>query len=123
MPSCGPSASSSPESRGVSPGVGGGRAHPMRPPPPGEREARAVERIDDPREADARVLEHLASLGCDPAEPREVRHFFYAEDWVDAQTVADTLAGGGWATRVDDWGEAGPLVRRDLPPADSRLLD
>src|SRR2546423_13481039 len=106
MPSCGPSASSSPESRWVSPGVGGGRAHPMRPPPPGEREACGVERIDDPREADARVLEHLASLGCDPAEPREVRHFFYADDRADAQTVADALAEEGWATRVDGWDEA-----------------
>ena len=92
-------------------------------PPSGEREARGVERIDDPREADARVLEHLASLGCDPAEPREVRHFFYAEDWSDAQTVADTLAGEGWATRVDDWDEAWLVVATHLHALSSVLVD
>jgi regulator of ribonuclease activity B len=68
---------------------------------PGPDQVRAVERIDDPREADARVLEHLASLGCDLAEPREVRHFFFAVDRVDAQRVADVLAHEGWWARVD----------------------
>src|SRR2546421_1878452 len=92
-------------------------------PRPGQSDVRSVERIDDPREADARVLEHLASLGCDPAEPREVRHFFYAEDWSDAQTVADTLAGEGWATRVDDWDEAWLVVATHLHALSSVLVD
>jgi regulator of RNase E activity RraB len=92
-------------------------------PPPGEKEARGVERIDDPREADARVLEHLASLGCDPAEPREVRHFFYAKDRGDAETVADTLAREGWATRVDEWDEAWLVVATHLHALTSVLVD
>jgi hypothetical protein len=73
---------------------------------PGENDVREVERIDDPREADARVLEHLADLGCDPAEPREVRHFFFAADRLDARSMADALAREGWSTRVDEWDEA-----------------
>jgi hypothetical protein len=92
-------------------------------PGPGEREARAVERIDDPRKADERVLEHLASLGCDPAEPREVRHFFYAEDRSDAQTVADTLALEGWATRIDEWDKAWLVVATHLHALTSLLVD
>src|SRR5436305_826789 len=64
-----------------------GKAVRMRP-GPGEEEVRAAERIDDPRAADAKVLEHLERLGCDPAEPREVRHFFYAEHRGDAESPA-----------------------------------
>jgi regulator of ribonuclease activity B len=86
---------------------------------PGPDQVRAVERIDDPREADARVLEHLASLGCDLAEPREVRHFFFAVDRVDAQRVADVLAHEGWWARVDAQDDAWVVVagnRQSLSP-------
>lgn len=79
-------------------------------PGPGESDVGGVERIDDPREADARVLEHLASLGSDPSEPREIRHFFYARERVDAEQVAGTLAQEGWATSVDDSGSAWLVV-------------
>jgi regulator of RNase E activity RraB len=90
---------------------------------PGENDVRDAERIDDPREADARVLEHLANLGCDPAEPREVRHFFFAEDRLDARSVADALAREGWSTRVDEWGEAWLVVATHLQSLSARLVD
>jgi len=99
-----------------------GKAVRMRP-GPGEEEVRAAERIDDPRAADAKVLEHLARLGCDPAEPREVRHFFYAEHRGDAETVADRLARDGWATRVDEWDEAWLVVAAHLHALTSGLVD
>ena|SRR6202162_3696420 len=92
-------------------------------PGPAEKGVRDVERIDDPREADARVLEHLWSLGCDPAEPREVRHFFYAEDHTDEQTVADSLARDGWATRIDEWDEAWLVVAAHLHSLTAGLVE
>jgi len=64
------------------------------------RTARSVERVDDACEADERVLVHLARLGCDPAVPRETRHFLYVPERSDAEAVADALGSGGWATRV-----------------------
>ena len=57
---------------------------------------RAVERIADASEADARVLDHLARLGCDPSEPRECRHYMYLPAERGAQAVADVLNGDGW---------------------------
>jgi regulator of RNase E activity RraB len=90
---------------------------------PGENDVCDAERIDDPREADARVLEHLANLGCDPAEPREVRHFFFAEDRLDARSVADALAREGWSTRVDEWDEAWLVVATHLQSLSSGLVD
>jgi hypothetical protein len=70
--------------------------------PPGQgKTTRAVERVDDAREADERVLDHLARLGCDPFEPRETRHFLYLPSQGDAETVAVALAGDGWSTSVE----------------------
>jgi Regulator of ribonuclease activity B len=66
----------------------------------GER-ARAVERIDDAWEADERVLDHLATLGCDLAEPLESRHFLYLPERTDADAVAEALQGDGWLTSVE----------------------
>ena len=56
------------------------------------------------------MLEHLASLGCDPSEPRLVRHFFYAVDRSDAEHVAEALASEGWATSTEECGDAWLVV-------------
>ena len=55
----------------------------------GESDVRAIERIDDPREADARVLEHLTSLGSNPSELQieHDRSFRMAALSVRGQTV------------------------------------
>jgi hypothetical protein len=58
---------------------------------------RAVERIESPLEADARVLDHLSRLGCDPTEPRECRHYLYVPGEIGAEEVARSLnATDGW---------------------------
>ena len=57
---------------------------------------KTVERIDDAAEADARVLDHLAKLGCDPSEPRECRHYVYLPREPGARAVAQALTGDGW---------------------------
>jgi hypothetical protein len=80
---------------------------------------RAVERIDDPHEADKRVLEHLARLG-DLAEPREVRHFLLLPDRSNADRVAIELSADGWRTRVERSDECWFVVAsriRSLTPA------
>lgn len=61
---------------------------------------RRVERVQDAREADVRVLEALRELGCDPAKPRGVRHFVYLPDALGAGEVADALEREGWDTSV-----------------------
>lgn len=61
-----------------------------------ESPVRAVERITDAGEADARVLDHLAKLGCDPSQPRECRHYFYLPGEPGARDVARSLTGNGW---------------------------
>jgi regulator of RNase E activity RraB len=62
---------------------------------------RAVERVDDPREADERVLDHLARVGCDPSQPRETRHFLYLPEQPGAEAVAHALDVDGWSTSVE----------------------
>src|SRR4051794_7379999 len=62
-----------------------------------EGRVRVVERIADATEADARVLDHLAKLGCNPSEPRECRHYVY----VAAEPGARALAGE--LNRDDGW--------------------
>jgi regulator of ribonuclease activity B len=59
-----------------------------------------VERIDDACEADERVLDHLARLGCDPSTPCESRHFLYLPERAGADDVAATLHGDGWLTSI-----------------------
>jgi hypothetical protein len=61
----------------------------------------AVERVDDAHEADARVLDHLARLGCDPSAARETRHFLYLPEQGGAEAVATALRAGGWSTSVE----------------------
>jgi Regulator of ribonuclease activity B len=62
---------------------------------------RTVERVDDACEADERVLDHLARLGCDPRAPRETRHFLYLPTQQGADAVAHSLGTAGWATTVE----------------------
>ena len=63
---------------------------------------RAVERVDDAVEADALVLDHLARLGCDPAQPRECRHYFYLPGEPGARAVARSLVREGWDDDVEE---------------------
>ena len=63
---------------------------------------RRVERVWDPCDADIRVLEKLRELGCDPAQPRGVRHFVYVPDRFGADEVSDTLAREDWHTSVEE---------------------
>jgi regulator of RNase E activity RraB len=65
------------------------------------KRTREVERIDDAREADERVLDHLARLGCDPSAPRETHHFLYLPAQSDAEAVAHALGDDGWSTFVE----------------------
>jgi len=67
----------------------------------GGRTVHAVERIRDGSEADLRVLDHLAQLGCDPDAPREVTHYVYLRKQNDAAVVADILERDGWHTAVE----------------------
>jgi hypothetical protein len=69
-------------------------------PGPGKA-TRDVERVDDAREADERVLDHLARLGCDPSEPRESRHFLYLPAQGGAEAVAHALGADGWSTSIE----------------------
>lgn len=62
---------------------------------------RAVERVADAYEADERVLDHLMQLGCDPAAPRETRHFLYLPARGGAEAVARALGSDGWSTSVE----------------------
>jgi hypothetical protein len=59
-------------------------------------QVQAVERVEDAFEADERVLDHLARLGSDPAQPRECRHYLYVPGELQAQAVAGVLTGEGW---------------------------
>src|SRR4051794_13652783 len=69
---------------------------------PGQgKTVRAVERIADASEADERVLDHLARLGCDPSTPREVRHFLYLPAQTEADAIARSLEADGWSTSVE----------------------
>lgn len=75
---------------------------------PNWREGRvqAVERVDDAAEADARVLDHLARLGCDPSQPRECRHYLYVPGREPAAAVAGALVRDGWDAEAEDVGDA-----------------
>ena len=81
---------------------------------------RSVERIDDVREADERVLEHLTQLGCDPSTPRETRHFLSVPDRPGAKVVAAKLSEDGWETSISPCGDGVWLVEawqtRSLTP-------
>jgi hypothetical protein len=63
--------------------------------------------VDCPLEADALVLDHLARLGCDPAQPRECRHYVYVPGELGARAVARSLNATGFDAEceqvVDAW--------------------
>jgi hypothetical protein len=67
---------------------------------------RAVERVIDAGEADARVLDHLAKLGCDPSQPRECRHYMYLPAEPGAREVARVLTGDGWEAECEQVADA-----------------
>jgi regulator of RNase E activity RraB len=63
--------------------------------------APVLERVGDADEADERVLDHLARLGCDPTAPRETHHFLYLPTPSEAEAVAHALDADGWSTTVE----------------------
>ena len=72
---------------------------------------RAIERVRCPHEADALVIDHLARLGCDPARPRECRHYLYVPREPGARAVARSLnASSGWDADVEELDDASWLV-------------
>jgi hypothetical protein len=74
------------------------------------KRTRGPERVGNAGEADERVLEHLARLGCDPAAPRETHHFLYLPAERDAEAVAHVLDADGWSTTVEQSEGAWPVV-------------
>jgi hypothetical protein len=70
----------------------------------------AVERIDDASEADERVLDHLARLGCDSSQPCESRHFLYLPESDGADAVAEALHRDGWLTSIEQSEDAWLVV-------------
>jgi hypothetical protein len=62
---------------------------------------RAVERVYDSSEADERVLDHLARLGCDPGAARRVTHYVYLRTADGAIATAGTLERGGWRATTE----------------------
>ena len=83
----------------------------------------SVDRFEDARDADVRVLERLRELGCDTKRPRGTRHFIYAPTRDDARAIAGVLEREGWETWIQEDDEialvtasclrvlTGPLVR------------
>jgi hypothetical protein len=61
-----------------------------------------MELVLDPANADSRVLEHLRDLGCDPRQPRGIRHFIYLPSSAAAAAVAQVLEREGWDTAVQE---------------------
>ena len=70
-------------------------------PPIGGGDAQSVERIDDGVEADERVLDHLAKLGCDVTTPCVSTHFLYTLARAGADAIAKALRRDGWRTTVE----------------------
>lgn len=81
-----------------------------------ESQVRAVERIVDAAEADARVLDHLANLGCDPSQPRECRHYVYVRGESDARAVVQTLSGDGWEAECEQVHDAWLVTATTITP-------
>lgn len=78
-----------------------------------------VARVADPAEADVLVLDRLRALGCDPAQPRRIRHFLYLPGRTGASAVALALGGEGWETALEQGSEDVWLV----VAARTRVLD
>jgi hypothetical protein len=63
-------------------------------------DVQAVERVEDGAEADERVLDHLARLGCDATTPCLSSHFLYLPTNTGGDAVAAALRGDGWTATV-----------------------
>jgi hypothetical protein len=69
-----------------------------------------IELVQDPAAADSKVLEHLRDLGCDPRQPRGIRHFIYLPTRAAAAAVAQVLEREGWDTAVQEGEDAWLVV-------------
>jgi Regulator of ribonuclease activity B len=69
-----------------------------------------VELVQDPARADSKVLEHLRNLGCDPRQPRGIRHFIFLPTSDAADAVAQVLEREGWDTAVQQAEDAWLVV-------------
>jgi hypothetical protein len=81
-----------------------------------------MELVQDPAVADARVLEHLASLGCDPRQARGIRHCIYLPTSEDAAAVASTLEREGWDTSIQEAEDVWLVVAGCLRVLDEHLV-
>lgn len=81
-----------------------------------------MELVQDPAAADARVLEHLANLGCDPCQERGIRHFIYLPTSDGAATVASTLEREGWDTSIQEADDIWLVVAGCLRVLDEHLV-
>jgi hypothetical protein len=81
-----------------------------------------VERVRCPLEADALVLDHLARLGCDPAEPRECRHYLYIPAELDAHAVASSLSRDGWDAETEAVGGSWLITAMTRTPLNAAVV-
>jgi len=81
-----------------------------------------MELVQDPAAADAKVLEHLRNLGCDPGQARGIRHFIYLPTSDDAGAVAKVLEREGWDTAVREDEDAWLVVAGCLRVLDEPLV-
>ncbi|MCW2976304.1 MAG: hypothetical protein JWM06_1585 [Actinomycetia bacterium] len=81
-----------------------------------------MELVHDPATADAKVLEHLRNLGCDPRQARGIRHFIYLPTSDDAVAVAQVLEREGWDTAVEEGADVWLVVAGCLRVLDEHLV-
>lgn len=68
------------------------------------------------------MLDHLARLGCDPAVPRECRHYLYIPGEPNAQAVASSLLRDGWDTETEDVGYAWLITATTMTALNDALV-
>jgi hypothetical protein len=95
----------------------------------GGGDAQSVERIDNAADADERVLDHLARLGCNATTPCTSTHFLYTLARGGADAIAKALRRDGWRTTVESCEDETWLVAAtqvgtlDAPSVRSRRKD